>query len=408
MIAPPSGMRAASGMIGYGSNRSPGAGVRLTSDTVSLPRSFLDHYDEPFGFLDFAAIGAMSIPARRRLAGMAETMAGGKEKLVPFVMEQVRATTDLAARLLGTDPERVAIVPNTSAGLFTVAFGLRGGSVVVPATEFPANLYPWLRAAECGRIEPRLIEVADGRLTPDLVAAAVDRSTTAVAVSYVDYHTGFRCDPAALREAAGDALLVVDAVQGLGALEFSMEHADVAVAAGHKWLRAGGGVGLMAVSDRALERLAPTMVGWPGVEDPFDVAAPAPHPPLPSARRFAMGSPPFPALAALRGSLEALAEAPMADLERMVLARSRAVEEAVRAAGGEVLCPPVDDSERSGIVTFRPSGEQASAAYERLSRAGFFLTERAGYLRAAPHATTHPDAPEKFGEVLRERPAPGP
>ena len=243
--------------------------------------------------MDFAAIGAMSIPAREGLAAMGETMAGREEKLVPFVMGELQATTGLAAELLGTEPERVGIVPNTSAGLFAVAFGLPPGSVVIPETEFPANLYPWVRAGEAGHIEPEVVKVAGGRLNPDVVAAAVDPSTVAVAVSYVDYHTGYRCDLASLREAAGDALLVVDAVQGLGALQFSMEHADVAVAGGHKWLRAGGGVGLMAVSDRALERLAPTLVGWPGVEDPFDVDAPLPHPPVPNAGRFTMGSPPF-------------------------------------------------------------------------------------------------------------------
>ena len=368
---------------------------------MRLPGSFLDHYDEPFGFLDFAAIGAMSVPARRRLAWMAEVMAGGREKLVPFVMGELQAASSLAARLLNTDPERVSIVPNTSTGLFTVAFGLPHGSVVVPETEFPANLYPWVRAAEAGRVELRMVEVPAGRLTAGPIAAAVDASTVAVAASYVDYHTGFRCDLDSLREAAGEALLVIDAVQGLGALEFSMQHVDVAVAAGHKWLRAGGGIGVMAVSDRSLERLSPTLVGWPGVEDPFDVQAPLPHPPLAGAGRFTMGSPPFTAAAALRGSLEALGEVKMGDVERTVITRSKSVEQEVRSAGGEVLCPPLSDSERSGIVTFRPAGEPSADAYARLTEAGFFLTERDGYLRVASHASTHADAAAALGEVLR-------
>lgn len=368
---------------------------------MPFPQSFLDQFDESFGFVDFAAIGAMSIPARRRLASMAEVMSGRKEKLVPFVMGEVQTVATLAAGLLSTDPEQVGIIPNTSTGLFAVAFGLPPGSVVVPETEFPANLYPWLRAAEAGRIELRMVKAPDGRLTADLVAAEVDASTVAVAASYVDYHTGFRCDIASLREAAGEALLVIDAVQGLGALEFSMEHVDVAVAAGHKWLRAGGGVGLMAVSDRALERLSPTLVGWPGVEAPFDIRAPLPHPPLAGAGRFTMGSPPFTAVAALLGSLEALGKVEMEDIERTVIARSRSVEEKVRALGAEVLCPPLVHSERSGIVTFRPAGEAATDAYERLTEAGFFLTQRDGYLRVATHASTHPDAPAELGEVLK-------
>lgn len=369
---------------------------------MSLPRSFLEQYDEPFGFLDFAAIGAMSIPARVRLGEMAEAMSGREGKLIQLVMEQVEATAALVADLIGTTPERVGIMPNTSAGLFSVAFGLPPGSVVVPATEFAANLYPWVRAGEAGRIEPRMIEIPGGRLTADLIAATVDKSTVAVTVSHVDYHTGYRCDLAAVRDVVGEALLVVDAVQALGALRFSMEHADVVVAGGHKWLRAGGGVGFVAVSDRALERLSPTLVGWPGVRDPFDTSTPLPHPPLDNPRRFTMGSPPFTSVAALRGSLEALRLAPTAEVEAAVIARSRAVEEQALRSGADVVRPWRHDSERSGIVSFRPVGESAVDTYDRLSAAGFDLTERAGFLRVAPHATTHTDAPAALGEVLRK------
>ena len=372
---------------------------------MSLPESFLEQYDEPFGFLDFAAIGAMSIPARVRLAEMAQAMSGREGKLIPLVMEQVESAAVLAADLIGTTPDRVAIVPNTSVGLFSVAFGLPPGSVVVPETEFAANLYPWVRAGDEGRIQPKMIEVPGGRLTADLIAGSVDASTVAVSVSYVDFHTGYRCDLASIREAVGEALLVVDAVQGLGAMAFSMRHADVMVAGGHKWLRAGGGVGVMAVSDRALERLSPTLVGWPGVKDPFDSRTPLPHPPLDNSRRFTMGSPPFTSVAALRGSLEALPTARIEDVEAAVITRSKAVEEEARRADAHVVSPWEHDSERSGIVSVRPSGEPAADTYRRLSQAGFALTERDGFLRVAPHATTHADAPAALGEVLRNRKA---
>ena len=370
---------------------------------MPLSDAYLDQFDEPFGFMDFAAIGAMSLPARRRLAEIADAMSGKHGKLIPIVMEGVEAAAVLGARAIGTAPERVAILPNTSAGLFSVAFGLPYGSVVAPRTDFAANLYPWIRAGEAGRIEPRMIEVPEDRLTADPISAAVDASTVAVAVSLVDYRTGYRCDLAPLREAAGDALLVVDAVQALGALRLSMEHADVVVAGGHKWLRAGGGVGVMAVSERALDRLSPTLVGWPGVQDPFDLGAPLPHPPVAGAGRFTMGSPPFTAVAALRGGLEALLGAPIEDIETAVIARSRAVEEEARRAGAEVVDPWRSDAERSGIVSFRPAGEPSADAYRRLSEAGFALTDRDGFLRVAPHASTHPDAPAELGSILRRR-----
>ena len=372
---------------------------------MSLAESFLEQFDEPFGFMDFAGIGAMSIPARKRLSETAEAMAGGGGNLIPLVFEQLEAAAVLAARLIGTTPERVVIVPNTSVGLFTVAFGLSGGSVLVPETDFAANLYPWVRAGEEGRISPRMIGVAGDRLTADLIAGAMDSSVAAAAVSLVDYRTGYRCDLASIRESIGEALLVVDAVQAVGALDVSMEHADVLVAGGHKWLRAGGGVGVMAVSDRALDRLSPTLVGWTGVRDPFDTLSSLPHPPLEGAHRYMMGSPSYVAAGALLGALEALDTVRMEEVEAAVIARSKAVEEEARRSGAEVVSPWRCDSERSGIVSFRPGGESAAEAYRRLNAEGFYLTERDGCLRAAPHATTHPDAPAALGEVLREHPA---
>ena len=67
---------------------------------VSLPRTFLDQYDEPFGFMDFAAIGAMSIPARTRLSEMAEAMSGRDGKLIPLVMGEIETASRLAAELI--------------------------------------------------------------------------------------------------------------------------------------------------------------------------------------------------------------------------------------------------------------------------------------------------------------------
>lgn len=368
---------------------------------MNLPSAFLEQYDEPFGFMNFASIGAMSVTARRRMEEAGEIMSGRHGPLLPAALEMLSAAVGRAAALLGFPPERVVLTANTSAGLFAVAFGLAGGTVLVPAAEFPGNLYPWSRAEQAGRIRTRFISPQQGRITPGLFAEAMDGGVSALAFSAVDYHTGFRCDLAGIREAAGEALVVVDAVQALGVLDMPWEAADVVAAGGHKWLRAGMGVGIMAVSERALERLQPTLTGWLGVEDPLDTAEPYPHPPASSAARFAMGTPPLTAAAGLSGALEAMEGADVKDIEAAALERSRAVAKQVRRAGGEVLVAPRSAAERSGIVTFRPAGESAADAHRRLADAGFLITERGGCLRVSPHATTHPGAPAALGEALR-------
>jgi selenocysteine lyase/cysteine desulfurase len=63
----------------------------------------------------------------------------------------------------------------------------------------------------------------------------------------------------------------VDAIQALGVVPTNVEaeFIDVAAGASHKWLLPEG-VGYLFLSDRARERIQPTLVGWTSVPDPDD------------------------------------------------------------------------------------------------------------------------------------------
>jgi selenocysteine lyase/cysteine desulfurase len=94
---------------------------------------------------------------------------------------------------------------------------------------------------------------------------AVDDNTRAVVVSTVHYATG-RLLPD-LRETARQLrergiLVVIDAIQTLGTAPFDVEHLDVVVADGHKWLLAPKGAAIMYVSKDAAARIEPPILGW--------------------------------------------------------------------------------------------------------------------------------------------------
>src|SRR5678809_1089127 len=69
-----------------------------------------------------------------------------------------------------------------------------------------------------------------------------------------------------------DALFVVDVIQALGVVptDVEAELVDVAAGAGHKWLLSPEGVGFLYLSDRARERIQPTLVGWISGPNPDD------------------------------------------------------------------------------------------------------------------------------------------
>ncbi|MGH8499789.1 MAG: aminotransferase class V-fold PLP-dependent enzyme, partial [Methylococcales bacterium] len=190
------------------------------------------------------------------------------------VKEQARKLT---AEMLGARPEQIAFMRNTSDGLSTIANGLRwrpDDNLVTFRNEFPSNIYPWLRVRDAFGVEVRMCEERDGRIDLEELIGLIDHKTRVVAVSQVQYASGFRVDLERIGRAARshDALLVVDAIQALGVVPTNVEAEliDAAAAAGHKWLLTPEGVGLLYLSDRARERIEPTLVGWTSVPDPED------------------------------------------------------------------------------------------------------------------------------------------
>lgn len=364
------------------------------------PAAYAAHFEAPDGYLDFARYGPPSRDVLDATAGALTRSAHADHTTVNALMRADLRARESAARLAGTDAEHTVLIPNTTTGLFQAAFGILEGEVLVPEGDFPANHYPWRRTAAAGLARPRWLPAGPaGATTPEAVREALTGDVVAVAVSAVDFRTGHRTDLAALRDVIGpDRLLVVDAIQGFGVVEMPWQAADVVVAGGQKWLRAGWSTGFAALSDRALERLAPTLTGWTGVEDValFDNAE---HPPLAGAGRLSLTNLSPVSAAAFAAALELVEATGVAVIEAAVAERVGELIEAVRARGGELLSP-VEPARRAGIVSFRLPGVPAAQAAEALHAHGLTPTVRADSLRLSPHASTPASVAGRVAEAL--------
>jgi selenocysteine lyase/cysteine desulfurase len=228
-------------------------------------------------YLNHAAVSAPPTPTINAIqAQLADVCENGSVNFRRWlaVKESARG---LVARMLGAQPEQVAFVRNTSDGLSTVANGLNwqaGDNLVTFRQEFPSNVYPWLRVRDALGVEIRVCEERDGRVDLDELIRLIDDKTKIVAISHVQFASGFRTDLERIGRVARahDALLVVDVIQSLGVIpiEVDAELVDVAAAACHKWLLTPEGVGLLYLSSRARERIQPTLVGWTSVPNPDD------------------------------------------------------------------------------------------------------------------------------------------
>ncbi|NEB32568.1 aminotransferase class V-fold PLP-dependent enzyme [Streptomyces sp. SID14446] len=362
--------------------------------------SYADHFDTPAGYLDFARFGPPSRDVVAATARAMEESARADHTTVDGLMRAEVVARDTAARLAGTDGRHTVLLPNASTGLFHAALGIREGVVLTPRSDFPANHYPWRRSADLGRATPRWLDPANGGgVTPDLVRGALTDDVVALSVSAVDFRTGFRADLAALREAIGpDRLLIVDAIQAFGVARMAWDAADVVVAGGQKWLRAGWATGFAALSDRALESLEPVLTGWTGVED-VGVFDGTEHLPAGDARRWSITNLSPVTAAAFATALGLVERYTVAAIEAAIALRVAELAEAVEEHGGRVLSP-TDPARRAGVLAFTMPDHDPAVVAKALQAEGVTPTVRADSLRFSPHASTPPEARARVAAAL--------
>jgi len=331
---------------------------------------------------------------------MADAAAGGPDASARLHSEDTRAKAAIS-RLTGAPADRIALTANTSLGLMQVAFGIGGGDVLLSGDEFPANVYPWLRARDVGLLGVRLIPAADAPLlvTPELVDASLSDDVVAVSVSAVDFRTGFVADLAGIRAVIGDRLLVVDGIQGFGVADLDWSLADALVVGGQKWLRAGWGAGFVSLSERGLDRIRPVLGGWTGVEGPTRYDGEE-HDPLPDAGRHSITNlSPF-ATGSLATALELVEGVGVARIAERVSDTAAALITALDNAGVPVLSPR-EPGLRAGIVVAGVADSVAPLAHARLAAAGVTSTlHGTDRIRFSVHASTTTAAVETAAAVL--------
>jgi selenocysteine lyase/cysteine desulfurase len=311
----------------------------------------------------------------------------------------------LLAGLLGARPAQVAFMRNTSDALSSVANGLvwkPGDNIVTFRGEFPSNIYPWLRVRDVFGVEVRMCEERDGRIDFEELAGLVDSRTRVVTVSHVQFASGFRMDLERLGRVVRqhDALLVVDAIQALGVVPFDVEAelVDVAAGASHKWLLGPEGVGYLYLSDRARERIQPTLVGWVSVPRPDDYQD-FEQGWNEGALAWESGTGPAALIYGLRASLELLTGLVVAKTAQYLEELTDDLCERLRSGPYEVVSSRLP-GEKSQIVCIRHAETSAMALYHHLKKQNIITAPRGDRLRIAPHVYNTGEEIESLVQAL--------
>lgn len=232
---------------------------------------------EKYTYLNSAAVAPLpTIAVEAVISQLRDVSQNASLNYSEWIATKNRAR-QIIAEMLKVKPEQIAFMRNTSDGFATVAGGLKwekGDNIVSFEKEFPANFYAWRRVRDDFGVELRLCPEKNGRIDLDEFINLIDTNTKLVAISAVQYGSGFRAELEKIGEAARkvDALFAVDIIQALGTMPFDLnaQKVDIAAGASHKWLCSPEGCGILYLSDRARERVEPTLVGWISVEDAWD------------------------------------------------------------------------------------------------------------------------------------------
>ena len=313
----------------------------------------------------------------------------------------------LVAEMLNIKPEQVAFLRNTSDGFAAAAAGMKWGpqdNIVSFDGEFPANFYPWRSVRDRYGVELRLCRETDGRVDIDEMLGFIDSNTRLVTISAVQFASGFRADLERVGEAARKvgALFAVDIIQAFGAmpLDLSGLGVDIAAGASHKWLCSPEGCGIFVMSERALELVEPTLVGWISVEDPWDFADREQrykH----GALALESGTGPASLFYGLEQSLTLLKDTGLGAIRDHLIELTDSLCERLASRDYELVSSR-RSGEKSQIVCVKHRDGIASAQIARdLEAKGIIVSPRGDRLRIAPHFFNNS---EDIGRLVEELP----
>ncbi|HTP12859.1 MAG TPA: aminotransferase class V-fold PLP-dependent enzyme, partial [Bacteroidota bacterium] len=258
--------------------------MATTSPGGLFPRQELDsiralfpHIQSGQIYLNHASISPLSTRAVDAMTKYLQTHSNGT--LVSYDDElkiESDCRTAVQALIHAESTDRIALTGNTSDALNIVASGLpwqRGDRIILNDMEFPANVYPYHHLQEQG-VAVDIIKCPDGRISPEMIERTITPNTRVVALSAVQFLSGFRADLARIGGLCRERKVwfIVDGIQAVGAVRVDVQRMKIdGLAAGaQKWQMSVQGTGFLYVNEALQEAIHPKYVGWLGVQDAWN------------------------------------------------------------------------------------------------------------------------------------------
>jgi selenocysteine lyase/cysteine desulfurase len=346
---------------------------------------------ETYTYLNSAAVSPLTRSAVDAVNSQLIDVADhGSEHYMEWIATKERARV-LLAGMMSVQPEQIAFMRNTSDGLSAVATSInwnQGANIVSFEAEFPANFYPWRMVRDRYGVELRLCPEREGRIDLDELIGLIDSNTKLVAISAVQFASGFQADLERIGRAARavGALFAVDIIQALGAKGFDLpaQFVDVASGASHKWLCSPEGCGMLYLSDRAREMLEPSFVGWISVETPWDFAD-REQPFKPNALAYESGTGTSSLFYGLEASLKVLNEVGLEKIDVYLLDLTDQLCDSLVGKNYKMISSRAPGEKSAIVCVQHADGMHCSEIAKALQEQNIIVSPRGDRLRISPH-----------------------
>ncbi|HLI09634.1 MAG TPA: aminotransferase class V-fold PLP-dependent enzyme [Ktedonobacteraceae bacterium] len=340
-------------------------------------------------YLNSCSLGALS---DRSMRGMEEFMQmwneWGAHAWYDIWLGEIAKVKQKFAKIIGAQPHEIAIAPNVSTALSSIAASLDYSSrnkVVIGDMDFPTVPYQWLVKQRLG-VEVGFVESPDHIYTPpELFENAVDDKTVLVATSRVFYTSGYIQDVRAVADIAHKhgAYILIDDYQGTGQIPIDVNALDIdfLVSGALKWLMGGPGLAFVYVREGLIPKLEPTITGWFGHRDQFQFK-PREFEYRNDASRVELGTPAMPTIYTANGGLDIVLEISVERICERTRYLTNDLIARLRERGWKVRSPQ-EPERRSSIVMLEM--EHPHDVVEALINRNIVTDSRPGLLRISPY-----------------------
>jgi len=357
-------------------------------------RANYPHIKNGLTYLNHAAISPLSSTVKKAIESfIMERHQGPIENFEQGVQRAEEAKSAIQRYISAESTDRITFLDNTSNAISAVAGGFpwqNGDEIITNTMEFPSNVQPF-RILEKRGVKTVYVPHRNYTITAEMIKEFITPKTKMVAVSAVQYLSGYKADLKAIGELceAHNITFVVDGIQALGAQQVDVQkcHIDALASGGHKWLMGPMGQGFLYLSQSLSKNLEPVQTGWLSVKEPWELSN-FEQDWQPVNQHLETGTPNMLGITGLGASLQSKFDIGPEKIQQQILYLTGQLIENLQSRKGVSLITPKNAKNRLGIVTFTVEGvqrEEYDEVVSELIKSGITISTREGFFRISPH-----------------------